>query len=352
MSEYSLNQKNWKNLEQFLKQGVISKGFPGANFALIFPNETHFLSVGNKQIIPAVEKNKLDTIWDIASLSKVVVTTSCILRLVEDGRISLNTKISEILTWFPLKEVSVKHCLNHSSGINSDIVGYKQMSYDEMMESLKTLVYHHEIDTKVFYSDVNFILLGLLIDQITESLETYAHENIFNPLDMKDTGYNLKSFPIKRFAAYENTAERGVVRGVVHDGKAYKMGGVSGHAGVFSTIQDLSHFVTMVLNNGVYNGKQVLHPCSIELLKKGTTANLNEKRSVGWVISDDNYALGDYYSEHTLFHTGFSGGSMLIDCDKGVGFICLTNRVHPSRDNKAILTLRNKIHNLAYQCIE
>ena len=142
----------------------------------------------------------------------------------------------------------------------------------------------------------------------------------------------------------------GTVRGVVHDGKAYKLGGISGHAGVFSTVQDVTTYVRMLLNDGVMeNGKRFFSRRSIELLKKCQTEGLNERRSIGWVISDPNYALGDYYSDTCLYHTGFSGSCIVVDFVKGMGVITLANRVHPTRDNKKILTARNNIHNLAFQ---
>ena len=144
----------------------------------------------------------------------------------------------------------------------------------------------------------------------------------------------------------------GVVRGVVHDGKAFKLGGVSGHAGVFSTLEDISHYITMLLNDGVYNGQRFFSKRTIELLQKCQTVGLNEKRSIGWVLSDPNYALGDYASDACLYHTGFSGPSIIVDFKLGIGVVTLANRVHPTRSNTKILTARNNIHNLALQAAD
>ena len=346
-------EKNWKKLNVFLEECVDKGVFPGADFAMITKDKVKIMHVGSKQLIPEKLENDGTTIWDLASISKVLVTTTCILKLMEEGLITLKTKISDVLPEFGRTEITIKDCITHSSGLPADINGYKQMTTEEMYEAVNKIVPEYEKGTKVVYSDVNFILLGLVVKALKGSLDGYAKEAMFEPLNMKDTCYCPDESKYDRCAAYEVIENRGgVVRGMVHDGKAYKFYGVSGHAGVFSTIEDISHYVQMLLNDGVYEGKRFFSPVTIDLLKKCQKAHLNERRSIVWVISDENYALGDYFSEHSLYHTGFSGSSMLIDLDRGVGFVCLNNRVHTTRNNRLILEVRNNLHNLAYQCLE
>ena len=348
-----VNKEKLQVLDNYLQTCVEENVFPGCDFGLILPDEKYFLYHGYKQLYPQKITNDHDTIWDLASISKVLVTTTCILKLMEEGLITLKTPIADIVKEFENKTITIKDCITHSSGLEPDIAGYKNMTQEQMYD----YVYHasctFETGTKVTYSDINFILLGLVVKNLKGSLDGYAKEIMFEPLEMHDTCYNPDESVYERLAAYEDQASRnGVVRGKVHDGKAYKFGGVSGHAGVFSTLEDISHFVQMILNDGYYNGKKYFSDATIDLLKKCQTPGLNESRSIAWVLSDPNYALGDYYSEHTLYHTGFSGPSIQIDLDRKVAFVCLNNRFHPTRDNKLILTRRNNIHNLAYQCLE
>ena len=188
----------------------------------------------------------------------MLVTTTCVLKLIEEGTITLKTKIADILPQFGQKELTIKDCITHSSGLPADINGYKQMKDDaEMIEAVWKMELEYPTGTQVKYSDVNFILLGLVIAKLKGSLDGYAKQVMFDPLEMSETGYRPDASLRLRCCAEEVMESRGgVVRGVVHDGKAFKLGGVSGHAGVFSTLEDISHYITMLLNDGVYKGKQ------------------------------------------------------------------------------------------------
>lgn len=349
-----LNEKKLEALKQYLESCVDNGTFPGCNCAVITQDEQWKCSVGYKQLVPEKEANSLDTIYDLASISKVLVTTTCILKLIEEGAITLKTKIAEILPQFCQKELTIKDCITHTSGLPADINGYKLMKdRDEMIEAVWKMELEYPTGTQVKYSDVNFILLGLVIAQLKGSLDGYAREVMFEPLEMRETCYNPDPSLAERCCAEEVMESRGgVVRGIVHDGKAFKLGGVSGHAGVFSTLEDISHYISMLLNGGVYNGKRYFSPRTIELLQKCQTTGLNEKRSIGWILSDPNYALGDYTSDACLYHTGFSGPSIIVDFKLGIGIVTLANRVHPTRSNGKILTARNQIHNLALQATD
>ena len=349
-----LNEKKLNALKTYLERAVEDGVFPGCNCAVLTRDEKWMVSVGYKQLVPEKEENDLDTIYDLASISKVLVTTTCILKLIEEGTLTLKTRIADILPQFCQKELTIRDCITHSSGLPADINGYKQMKDDkEMLEAVWNMPLEFATGTRVKYSDVNFILLGLVIAKLKGSLDGYARQVMFEPLQMKDTGYNPDPSLISRCCAEEVMESRGgTVRGVVHDGKAFKLGGISGHAGVFSTLEDVSHFVSMLLNDGVYNGQRFFSRRTMELLCKCQTEGLNERRSVGWVLSDPHYALGDYYSDACLYHTGFSGPCILVDFKAGIGVITLANRVHPTRQNNKLLTARDNIHNLALQATD
>lgn len=348
-----MNYNNLAKLDDLLNQLIDDGATAGMNVAIVSKDEKWVKSYGNRQNIPSVEKATIDTIWDLASCSKVLVTATCILKLREEGLLDLDTKVKSILPELKDETLTIKECITHTSGYPADIVGYKAMTKEEMVEAVWKMEKLPELENKVNYSDVNFIILGLIVKKLKGSLDSYAKEVMFEPLQMNNTCYNPVPELKERCAAYEDIEARGgVIRGVVHDGKGFKFEGVSGHAGVFSTIDDVTHYVEMLINDGVYHGVRFFSEETMSLLRTCMTENMNERRSIAWVISDENYPLGKKYSEHTLFHTGFSGPSILIDLDKKVGCIVLANRVHPSRDNKKILKARNDIHDAAYALFE
>ena len=348
-----MNYKNLEKLDELVKKLMDDGISAGLNIAVVTPQEKWIKTYGNRQVIPTVEKATLDTIWDLASCSKVLVTTTCILKLREEGLLDLDTKVKDILPQLGDETLTIKECITHTSGYPADVDGYKLMSKEEMIEAIWKMKKVPELENKVNYSDVNFILLGLIVAKLKGSLDGYAREIMFEPLKMTNTCYNPAAELKDRCAAYEDIAARGgVVRGVVHDGKGFKLGGVSGHAGVFSTIEDVTHYVEMMLNDGVYQGVRFFSEDTMNLLRTCTTEGMNERRSIGWVISDPNYALGKNFSEHTLYHTGFSGPSIVIDLDRKIGCVILANRVHPTRENKKILTARNDIHDAVYALLE
>ena len=215
-----LNEKKLETLKQYLQRCVEDGTFPGCNCAVITKDDKWTCSVGYKQLVPEKEVNGLDTIYDLASISKVLVTTTCILKLIEEGTITLKTKIAEILPQFGQKELTIKDCITHSSGLPADINGYKQMKDDaEMIEAVWKMELEYPTGTQVKYSDVNFILLGLVIARLKGSLDGYAKQVMFEPLEMKETGYRPAASLRLRCCAEEVMESRGgVVRGVVHDG--------------------------------------------------------------------------------------------------------------------------------------
>ena len=339
-SEY---KKRMEALVEYMVENEIS---PAVSFAVITKTDSFVTYAGYKQIIPEKIENEANTIYDLASISKVLVTTTLILKLMEEGQLSLKKKVKDILPEFAYSDITIKHLITHTAGFPADLVDYKKLSKDEMIAAIYHVPLEYETGTKVVYSDLGFILLGLVITKIKGSLETYAQEALFTPLKMKDTGYNPSNEVISRIASTEDSKERGLICGCVHDGKAFKLEGVSGNAGVFSTISDISNFVKMLLQDGVFEGKQILHSETIALMTTVQTEGLNEKRALGWILSDFSYPLGDYASDKTIFHTGFTGPSILVDFEKGIGVVVLANRVHPSRENKKIFEFRNQIHNL------
>lgn len=343
-----------KKLEQLIQSEIDSGAFPGANYALVLKDKVYLGSLGNKRIVPNVESNHLDTIYDLASLSKVVSTTSCIMKLVETGQLRLFTKVCKYLPKFRFQDVTIWNLMTHTSGLPEGLKGLLQYRcQEEIIEAIYNTDLVYEPGMQIKYSDLGFILLGKIVEEITQMpLNLYSKMILFTPLQMKDSGYN----PVdkERCAPTEERHDcifDGVVCGHVHDETSYLLGGVAGHAGVFSTVEDLSHFLKMILNDGVYNGVRVFEKKTIERLFKVEVDEIKgvmktqTSRGLGWMVAGQSGPNGELTSEKTIHHTGFTGTSIFIDKENEVGFCLLTNRVHPTRNNPLHIDARGRIAN-------
>lgn len=330
-------------IEECCSRGV----FPGANVAILLEDEEYLFSVGKKSILPKEELNSIDTIYDIASLTKVLVTTTLIMKLIDMGKLKLDTLVKDIIPEFRNNNnINIFDLLTHTSGLPADIK--LDLSVDK--ETIRKKIYCcdsvYEKNTKVLYSDIGFILLGFIIEEIVRKpLDIIAKEFIFTPLNMNDTSYLPDSKLFNRCAPTENSPHfHKILRGEVHDRKAYLMGGVSGHAGVFSDIDDMSKFARMILNRGEYNKKRILSEKSVESLFKKQTPIGEINRGLGYLTFDIRSPFSTMNSGESIFHTGFTGTSLLIDKGNKISIIVLSNRVHPTRENIKIIEERKKIH--------
>jgi len=327
-------------IKEAVDQGLI----PGAQYAFVTLDKEEFGHYGYAQLVPEKIENSLDTLYDMASCSKVIATTTLILRMIEEGDITLDTKVVDVLPDFPLTDVTIYNCLTHTSGLIGDDKAYKKCDgKQEIYDFIKNLEFHNKPNQVVEYSDFGYIILGFVIEKIKNcTIEDYANEIIFKPLEMNNTMYNpyLKG-RTDDCAAAELTENRGLIKGVVHDGKANCLKGLSGNAGVFSNVKDLSKFCRMMLKQD----NTVLKSETIDELKKCYTCGYNLHRTLGWCKACDEYACGSKYSDHAIFHTGFSGTSMYIDFDRKCAIILLTNRIHPNRIDVSIMQkIRNAFH--------
>ena len=330
-------------IEECCSRGV----FPGANVAILLEDEEYLFSVGKKSILPKEELNSIDTIYDLASLTKVLVTTTLIMKLIDMGKLKLDTLVKDIIPEFRNNNnINIFDLLTHTSGLPADIK--LDLSVDK--ETIRKKIYCcdsvYEKNTKVLYSDIGFILLGFIIEEIVRKpLDIIAKEFIFTPLNMNDTSYLPDSKLFNRCAPTENSPHfHKILRGEVHDRKAYLMGGVSGHAGVFSDIDDMSKFARMILNRGEYNKKRILSEKSVESLFKTQTPIGEINRGLGYLTFDIRSPFSTMNSGESIFHTGFTGTSLLIDKGNKISIIVLSNRVHPTRENIKIIEERKKIH--------
>ncbi len=340
-----------------LKQNACDKAFDllkylvdedmlcGFNLALVTSDDEYVRSYGYRQKIGSVLPASRETVYDMASLSKVISTTTCILKLIENGELALTTTIHSVLPEFVNEEVTVFDCLTHTTGL-IDVPDYKKLNREQFLWAIYTMQPDKDRVGKILYADTNFILLGFVIERLKGSLKDYATETVFKPLHMDHTCYQPEDR--SNCAATEVREDRGPVIGEVHDGKGYLLNGVAGSAGVFSCIDDVIKFVRMLMDDN----DPFLKPETRQLLRTCFADKGQDRRSLGWIISTDKSSMGLRFSPHTLYHTGFTGGSILIDLDRKFSVIILCNRVHPSRDNPSILKFRDVINTIAYQAIE
>lgn len=235
--------------------------------------------------------------------------------------------------------------MTHTSGLSADTVLPIESHKPQILNAIYRLSSDLKPGKQIVYSDLGFILLGEIIETITKkSLADVSKEWLFIPMEMKETGYLPDPAWRQRCAPTENSPVlKRIIRGEAHDRKCRMMQGISGHAGLFSTIYDLSHYAMMLLNGGEYKERMILKPESIALLYQNRTPNMNGNRGIGFINSDP-LPITPFHSKRAIMHTGFTGTSIMIDFDLELAVIVLSNRIHPTRDNSLILEWRNRFY--------
>ena len=302
---------------------------------------------GQRAVQPAAEPMTLDTIFDVASLTKVVATTPLVMMLVEEGRIRLTDPVASFIPEFAKygkNRVTVRDLLTHMSGLRPDLdLADSWTGHDEAIRLATEEVLTDPPGRRFVYSDINFFLLGEIVSRVTgKPLETVVRDRLFQPLGMNDTMFLPAKALEPRIAPTEG------LRGVVHDPTARRMGGVAGHAGVFSTADDLTRFARMMTGEGALGAVRVLSPLTVaRMTSPATPAGEANVRGLGWDI-DSSYSAnrGEFMPAGSYGHTGFTGTSIWIDPATGLYVIFLSNRVHP--DGKGDVTpLRARVATIA-----
>ncbi len=340
-------------LDAQVEQAIHDKLIPGAVLLIGHNGQIVYRKAyGSRALVPAVEPMTLDTIFDAASLTKVVATTSSIMQLFERGKLRVNDRVTQYLPEFQggRSDITVRDLLTHFSGLRPDL------DLQPAWSGYETGIHRALIDKpasppgmRFVYSDINFILLGEIVHRITGQLVSdYAREHIFRPLGMKESMFTPPASLRPRIAPTE--VEQGqVVRGVVHDPTARYMGGVAGHAGLFTTASDLARFAQTMLNRGISsNGVRVFSPLTVQkFTTPETPANQPILRGFGWDIDSPlSSNRGELFPIGSYGHTGFTGTSLWIDPSTNTYVILLANSVHPSR-GKNLSPLRGKIATIA-----
>ncbi|OPZ31013.1 MAG: Penicillin-binding protein 4* [Bacteroidetes bacterium ADurb.BinA174] len=353
-----MDSKRLKNADKAIKKAIADKEIPGAVLAVVKNGKMAYLKAyGNKQITPTTVSMDVNTVFDLASVTKPVATAISAMVLIERGELrfldKVNLFIPDFAAWTDStgrkKDIRVIDLMTHTSGlppyapVNELEKKYGSPNPDGMIEYISTCRRDFEPQTNFQYSCLNYITLQRIIETISkQNLRDFAKQNIFDVLGMNHTDFQPKGETLRRTAPTQRT----VPTGQVHDPLARVMnGGISGNAGLFSDANDLAILAVALLNNGEYNGKRILSPLGVNAMRTIPRSVSTLGRTPGWDIFTP-YASnnGDLFSPNTYGHTGYTGTSMVIDPDNDIAVILLTNRAHPDDAGDAI-RLRSLVAN-------
>ncbi len=334
----ALAEEQLAPIQEIVEEAISNGQIPGA--VILVGNRDTVLyrrAFGYRSLVPEKKPMTLDTIFDLSSLTKVVATSTAVMQLVEKGKLRLEDRVAEYWPEFKVhgkERITVRELLTHYSGLRPDIdLKPKWSGYEAGLRLIAAEKPVAPPGTRFIYSDINFEILGELVRRVSgQSLDVYCEEHIFRPLGMKDTGFNPSQSEVDRIAPTEYSGGGRMKRGEVHDPTAFSMGGVAGHAGLFSTADDLSVFAQMLLNSGSLKGVTILSPLMVEkMTSPQTPPDKMVLRGLGWDI-DSPFASnrGELFPVGSFGHTGYAGTSIWIDPVSGIYVIILTNRVHPN----------------------
>jgi CubicO group peptidase (beta-lactamase class C family) len=322
-------------IDRVIERGIKAGGYPGA--AVVVGRrgatvwEKGFGRLGWTAESGGVVAER--TIYDLASLTKVIATTTAVMILFDEGKIHLDDQVSKYIPEFTgggKDNVTLRMLLEHRSGLPA---GRDLWRIAHTPEEARAAV----ISTPLFaapgqyyeYSDLGADMLGFTVEAVTgEKLDTFIGRRVFTPLGMTDTYFRPDASLRGRIAPTELTPPRGYpLRGEVHDENAYALGGVAGHAGLFSTVSDLSIFAQMMLNGGSYNGERIVADSTVQLFTRRAAGT----RALGWDTCAGSFGCGKFMGANAYGHTGYTGTSLWIDPERDMFVILLTNRVHAAR---------------------
>ena len=351
----SIDESRLNRIDHIVKEGVQRKRMPGCVVLIGLGDQIIFeRAYGNRQLVPEKLPMTVDTVFDLASLTKPIATATSILKLAENGEIDINAPTSKYLPDFVghgKEEITVAQLLTHQGGLIPDnaLADYKN-GRETAFSNIKDLSLRAQPGAEFIYSDVGFIVLGRIVEKISGMRQDqFVQENIFRPLGMTETGY-LPRKSLRERAAVTQQRNDKWMRGEVHDPRAYEMEGVAGHAGLFSTARDLSRYARMALHQGELDGVRVLDPETIERMIAPVEVS-NGIRSLGW-DKQTGYSSnkGDLLSDQAIGHGGFTGTGIWIDPQQELYVIFLSNRVHPDGSG-SVNSLIGRISTLAAAAI-
>jgi uncharacterized protein YbbC (DUF1343 family)/CubicO group peptidase (beta-lactamase class C family) len=347
--EAGMDGRQLARIDEIVAQGIADKRMPGCVVCVGRRGKIVLLKAyGNKQLQPTEVPMTTDTLFDMASITKPVATATSIILLVERGQLKLAQRVADLFPEFAANdkgEVTIFDLLTHQSGLLPDnaLADYEN-GREEALKKICELKLQAPLGTRFIYSDVNYILLGEIVRKVTgESVHEFSQENIFQPLGMNQTGY-LPPGDLKKRAAPTERRDGQWIQGEVHDPRAFKLDGVAGHAGLFSTAEDLAVYAQMMLGRGEHQGVRILSPLTVATMTRGYRLPAGSRntmegapanppayfRGLGW-DKRTGYSInrGELLSDAAFGHGGFTGTVLWIDPELEMFFIFLSNRVHP-----------------------
>jgi CubicO group peptidase (beta-lactamase class C family) len=330
-----------------LRDSVHDKIFPGAVAALISNADEIHLPFGFETYDPAASSITEGSIFDVASLTKVVATATAIMQLAERKHISLQDLACSFfpqLRQAPKDQITVFQLLAHTAGFpGGEPLPRYLKSRDEILKAICSMNLLYQPGTGRVYDDLGYILLGLIVESITGvTLDKYCENEIFGPLKMSETMFVPHKTLSGRIVPTEIDAGRGgLLRGIVHDERAYIMGGVAGHAGIFTTARDLSRFCRSIMGHDQSARDGILSSASVQLMWSRQWQDKEGEYGLGWDRLRPGYMNGIDDCD-AVGHTGFTGVSLVISPRRGLAIILLSNRVYPVRSNRSLINLARR----------
>ncbi|MCH7722103.1 MAG: serine hydrolase [Bacteroidetes bacterium] len=353
------NRYDFTKIDKVIQSAITDNAFPGAvvlvskEGKIIYEKAFGHLTYDDTSAVVTT-----NTIYDIASLTKVIVTTTAAMICYDRNLFDIDDTVSNYIPDFALngkENVTIKNLLLHNSGLPSFKPFYKKYSSpDDVISDIYSTPLQYKPGTKTIYSDLGIITLAKVIERVTgKSLDDFSQEEIFKPLDMNSTYFNPPNSLKYKIAPteYDDYWRNKLVWGEVHDETASMLNGVAGHAGLFSTAPDISHLLLMLLDEGNYSSKRIINTETIQLFTKRYSQQ--STRALGWdTKSNTGSSAGDLFDSTSFGHLGFTGTSVWIDPTRDLFVVFLTNRVYPTRENKKLYKVRPALHNTIIKAIE
>jgi len=364
-------------LDDFILAALADSAAPGAALAVVRRGQlVRLRGYGRLDRDPDAPPVTPASIFDLASLTKVVGTTSAVVLLAQRGLLTLDDLVADHLPWWddgdPAKSrVTVRHLLLHKAGLPAFRRFFLEMEgRDAYQDAIGALPLDHPPGERTVYSDIGLMTAAFIVEAVTgTTLDDFLRTEVWRPLGMADTGFNPDSALWDRVATTElDEGYRGFhVHGVVHDENAYAIGGVAGHAGLFSSARDLAVFAQMMLDRGVAgpclaDAASGL-PCHrprfgpVAIFAQGRVERITRRqspessRALGWDTPSERSSAGDYFSRRSFGHTGYTGTSIWIDPTQQLAVVLLTNRVNATRENLRHIPLRRGVHDRVARAI-
>lgn len=354
---YAAQDDRFPRAFQILEKAIAGRAFPGCAVAVTHRGEL----IANKALgcftyDPGAPAVQTDSIFDLASVSKVIATTAKAMILYERGVLDLETPVAAIVPEFASsddrrRQVTIRMLLAHCSGLPAyEKLFQRATNPDDLLAAAFETELTAEPGTRAEYSDIGFIILGVALERLAdETLDLFCQREIFGPLGLAHTAFN----PPKKWrervvpTADDQTFRHRIIQGEVQDENASVLGGVAGHAGVFSTAEDVASFAHAILSGG----RPILRPETVDIFTRRETTPEGTSRALGWDTPSAPSQSGKHFSPRSFGHLGYTGASLWIDPDRQLSITLLTNRTWPDCKNQAIKQVRPEFHDAVVEAI-